>query len=182
MFKHAACAVIAGLLLANPALGAPPRESGFFVGGSFGAAEFDDDGLFYWLQFDDSDTSVTIFAGYKFFRYLALEARVGDLGRYTISDGVESEKLRVKLASAHAVGIAPLGQSGWELYGQLGLGRLDFSCSGCGDETVGSAGLGVRFSPARQLAIGAQLDAYAWDEGPFELAVTTAQLVLQYLF
>lgn len=66
--------------------------------------------------------------------------------------------------------------------GQLGLGRLDFSCSGCGDETVGSAGLGVRFSPARQLAIGAQLDAYAWDEGPFELAVTTAQLVLQYLF
>ena len=186
MIKQLAFGIISLTLLASPALGAAPKEKGFFIGGAFGTTEFDDDGAFSWLRFDDTDTSITLSAGYKFFRYFAVEARYADLGTYTISSGFARESFDLSVVSAHAVGIIPFGQSGWEIYGQLGLGRIDVECGGCGDETAGSAGLGVRFSPAAQFAVGVQIDAYAWEEDDFDrtydLSVATIQLAFQYLF
>jgi hypothetical protein len=182
MIKHTGPALVAGLLLASPAMGAPPKESGFYIGGAIGAAEFDDDGAFAGLQFDDSDVSVTLFAGYRFMRHFALEGRAGNLGSYTVCTGFPCETLEIRLASVHAVGIAPLGQHGWELYGQIGLGQVYFSCRHCGDAGIGSAGIGLRYAPVRQLTVGLQFDVYAWEEGPDEPSVATAQLALQYSF
>lgn len=184
MIRITGTSIVALLLLANPALGAAPKASGFFLGGAIGAAELDDDGAFsYFYDLDDSDTSFTLSAGYKFIPYFAVEARIGNLGTYSISDGFSQESVEVTSVTAHAVGIVPFGQSGWELFGQLGLGQIDFDCSGCEDETVGSAGLGIRFSPTGHLSVGVQVDAYAWEEDDYyDFSISTMQFVLQYLF
>ena len=94
--------------------------------------------------------------------------------------------------SVHAVGYIPFGSSGWELFGQLGLGRLniDTNCCGDEDETVGSAGIGVRWYPITNLGLSLQVDAYAWEDDSFEdiggpsydLAIGTTQLAVHWLF
>lgn len=185
MIRQFTPAIVAMAFLANPAFGAPPTNSGFFIGGGFGTSEFDDDGAFSWLRFDDSDTTFGFSAGYKFFRYFAVEARYGDLGTYSISNGFATETFDVSVVSAHAVGIIPFAQSGWELYGQLGVGQVELKCAGCSDETAASAGLGVRFSPTTQLAIGVQVDAYVWEEEfdrRYDFSVASMQAVIQYSF
>ena len=182
MPKNIGIIIILATVFSSPALAASPKEKGFFLGGAFGAAELDDDGAFSWLDFDDSDSSLALFAGYKFIPYFAIEGRVSDLGTYTISDGFSKESLEATSLSVHAVGLVPFGQSGWELYGQLGIGSIEFDCIGCSDETAGSAGLGIRYSFGRQLAVGAQIDAYAWEEDDFDFSIATTQLIIQYLF
>lgn len=183
MIKNIGIAIVAATILSGPAFAAPPKERGFFLGGTIGSATFDDDGAFAWYELDDSDTSLTLFAGYKFIPYFGIEARIGDLGTYSISNGLFTESVKVTSLSLHAVGLIPFGLSGWELYGQLGLGTVDFDCSGCSDETAASAGIGIRYSFTRQVALGVQVDAYAWeDDDYYDMSIATTQLVIQYLF
>jgi hypothetical protein len=174
--------VIASLSFATPALGAMPMESGFYLGAAAGTTEFDDEGVFDGLGFDDTDNSLLAFGGYKFFPYLAVEARVGDLGTYSVNPLVTAERVSIDVMSAHVVGILPLGNSGWDLNAQLGVGRAEFSCSDCSDETVGSAGLGIRYFPTGQIGLGLRYDVYGWEEEPFDFSIGTAQLTLEFLF
>ena len=176
------------LCLSSSAIAVEPVARGFYIGGSAGVTELDDDGLFSGLSFDDSDTAYGIFGGYKILKYLAVEGRYTNLGTYSVSDGFDTVKLEGTALSAHVVGIIPFGSSGWELFGQLGLGRLniDTNCCGDDDETVGSAGIGVRFYPTAHLGLSLQIDAYAWEEDDgFEtadLAIGATQLGIHYLF
>lgn len=181
--------LLAATVFSNATLAAPPKENGFYIGGAVGVTELDDDGAFAFngLSFDDTDASFVLFGGYKFLRYFALEGRVSDLGSYSVGNGVESESIGIDVISAQAVGIIPFGESGWELFGQLGLGRADIDCTGCTDETVGSAGVGVRFFPTEHLSVGFQIDAFAYEDDSlasqtFDIGVGTSQLSLQYLF
>lgn len=182
MLKSIALCLVWMTLAVTSAFAAAPKESGFFIGAMAGSSEFDDDGAFSWTEFDDTDGSVIAFAGYKFMRHFAVEVRYGDLGTYSVEGGPFSGEFDVTVFSGHVVGLLPFGESGWELYGQIGLGNLDIDCRGCGSETAGAAGLGIRFSPIPKLAIGLQVDAYAWEEGPFDFAVSTGQFVVQYIF
>jgi hypothetical protein len=182
MFRSIALCLIAMALATTNAPAAAPKESGFFIGAMAGSSEFDDDGAFSWTDFDDTDGSIMAFAGYKFMRHFAVEVRYGNLGTFTVEDGSLKEELEFTVFSGHVVGLLPFGESGWELYGQIGLGNLDIDCRGCGSETAGAAGLGIRFSPIPKLAIGLQVDAYAWEDGPFDFAVSTGQFVVQYMF
>ena len=147
---------------------AEPGTNGFYVGASGGATEFDDDGWFQGANYDDSDSGYGIFAGYKFLRYLSAEGRYSDLGFDTTA------------FSAHVVGIIPFGKSGWELFGQLGVGSVDI------DEfdtrTVGSAGIGVRFYPTSHLGISLQTDAYVFEEDDYNPGFGSTQLAIHYLF
>jgi len=154
-----------------------------------GVTQFEDDGLFNGLDFDDSDAGFALFGGYKFLKYLAVEARLSSLGSYRLSGPGGSGDLETTAVSAHVIGIIPFGASGWELFGQLGLGGVNVDTDCCGDnsETVGSAGVGVRFFPSSHLGISLQTDAYAYQaDGPFggsyDIGITTTQLGLQYLF
>lgn len=157
---------------------------GFYAGVVAGASTLEDDGLFAGFNFDDSGNSYGFVGGYKFFRYLAAEVRVQNLGSYS----VEGESFDVTGVSAHAVGIVPLGRGGWELFGQLGVGslRFDSDCCGGGNSTAGSAGLGVRYYPTAHLGLSLQVDAYAWQEDgyydTYNVGVRTAQLGVHYLF
>jgi hypothetical protein len=65
-----------------------------------------------------------------FLPYFALEGRYVDLGTFTVN----TLDIDVTATSIHAVGIVPFGESGWELFGQLGLGVVNFDLSGPSDE------------------------------------------------
>ena len=143
---------------------AAPAEKGAYIGGGFGITTLEDDGLFNGLTFDDEDSGFGIFGGYKFFKHLAVEARYSDFGTFT----VEGLGIDASVTSVHVVGIIPFADSGWELFGQLGLGTVDISIPGdSSSETVGAAGLGVRYSFGENLSVGLQTDAYAYEEVDF---------------
>lgn len=172
------------------ATAAEQQSRGFYAGGMAGATSFDDDGLFNGLKFDDSGVGYAAFAGYKFFRYLSVEGRLSYLGSYSIKDPYygQKEDFDASAISAHVVGIIPFGKIGWEMFGQLGIGslKLDANCCGNDNQTVGSAGLGVRFYPNPHLGISLQTDAYAFEEdayyGTYDIGIVATQLGIQYIF
>jgi hypothetical protein len=176
-------AALALSCVASNALAAEPLSRGFYVGAMVGGAQLDDDGAFRGLSFDDSDVGYGVFGGYKILKYLAVEARILNLGSYR----VETEKVDVTAYSAHVVGIIPFGTSGWEMFGQLGFGNAKFD-TGYGDDknTVGSAGLGARYYPSPHFGISLQIDAYAYEEDIFgekyDIGVVTTQAAFHYLF
>jgi hypothetical protein len=185
-------ALIACTLLSasGSATAAEQQARGFYAGGMAGVTNFDDDGLFNGYKFDDSGTGYAAFGGYKFFRYLAVEGRLSYLGGYSVKDPYygQKENFDASAISAHVVGIIPFGKSGWEMFGQLGVGsmRLDANCCGNDNQTVGSAGLGVRFYPDPHLGISLQTDAYAFEEnayyGNYNIGIVSTQLGIQYIF
>jgi hypothetical protein len=170
------------------------KEKGGYIGGAFGVTEFDDDGLFdgSGVVVDDKDSSIQLYGGYKFLKYFALEGRLMDLGSYTFSDQFNpSANITVDTiaVTVNAVGILPLGSTLWELFGQLGFGQINFEATGLGDEdeTVGSAGIGVRVTPTEHFSIALQVDAYAWEDDSFagqtfDMSIATTQVAFQYNF
>jgi len=175
-------------LLSGLVNAAPPLESGGYIGGAIGASELDDDNFFVDNGFDlrdDEDSALQLFGGYRFNRYFAVEGRYAYLGEFD----VEGSDLDVDAVSVHAVLLVPIGNDGWELYGQLGLGRINVEILGEDeDETVGAAGLGVRYFATENLGIGLSFDGYAWEEDDspngrdYDIAVTTATLRVEYIF
>lgn len=187
MLLRIALLAVSSVALCTNAVAAPAKENGAYVGGTLGLAELDDDGAFNGLDFDDSDNAIIAHAGYKFIPYFAVEARVGDLGSYTVSGFGLSDTISIDVVSVHAVGIVPFGASGWEFFGQLGLGSADINCDGCSDETVGSAGIGVRYFPKPNLGISIQVDAWAYEDDSlgsqeFDVGVAATQVGISYLF
>jgi len=178
------------LFASGSAIAAEQEAHGFYAGGMLGVTNFDDDGLFNGYKFDDSDVGYAAFAGYKFFRYLSVEGRISYLGSYSIKDPFfgQKEDFDATALSVHVVGIIPFGKSGWEMFGQLGIGslKLDADCCGDDNQTVGSAGLGVRFYPSPHLGISLQTDAYAFEEdayyGTYDIGIVATQLGIQYIF
>jgi len=184
---HRACVCVLGFFVCSLAYAVPAKDSGFYLGGALGVTELEDDGAFAGLNVDDSDSSIQITGGYKISPNFAFEGRVSNLGDYTIS-GMGTVTIGVDVVSVHAVGILPVGEDGFEFFGQLGFGRadLDTSCCGSDDETVGSAGIGVRYFASEHFAIGLQIDAYAYEDKStgitYDMGVVTSQVSFQYLF
>lgn len=172
------------LALSGAAFAEPAKERGGYFSAGLAATSFDDDGAFAGLDFDDSDSGFAVFGGYKILKHFAVEARYNDFGTFTL----EGLGVDVSSWSAHVVGIIPFGTSGWELFGQLGLGTVTFDI-GMGDEeteSVGSAGMGVRFSWSSNFSVAAQLDAYAYEDTSmgtsYDVGVTSTMLSFQYIF
>jgi len=160
------------------------NDRGAYIGGAFGITSFEDDGAFAGQQFDDSDTSLQLYGGYKFLRYFSLEGRLLSLGSYSLGP----TEIDATAFSVNAVGIIPFGGSGWELFGQLGLGQINLDVSGFEDEdeTIGSAGIGVRFTPTEHFSIALQTDAYAWEDNnlgtTYDVGIVATQVAFQYNF
>jgi Outer membrane protein beta-barrel domain len=170
----AATLMIASAQFLAPSIGgaAEPNTPGFYVGAMAGVTEFDDDGLFGGARYDDSDSGYAIFGGYKILKYLAVEVRLSDLGFDTTG------------VSGHVVGIIPFGKSGWEIFGQLGIGSVDIE--DWDTKTVGSAGIGVRYYPTVHLGLSVQTDAYVFEEDDFgsshDPSYGATQFGVHYLF
>lgn len=177
--------IVATLLVAfGTAQAAEPKATGAYIGGGVGTSLFDDGDAFAGFTRDDSDTSTMLFAGYKMFRYLAIEGRYSDFGTFDIGGA----PFDVSALSAHLVGTVPFGDSGWELYGQLGVGTLEFD-AGFGiddDQSAASGGIGLRFSPSPNISIGIQADALVWEDdllGPaYDLGIIGTSLTARIIF
>lgn len=181
MFRKLAIAMVF-LAMASAASAEAPKERGVFVGLAGGSAVFDDDGAIGY--YDDTDTAVQGYIGYKFFRHFGIEARLVNFGSY--SDGFDS--LDLSSVSAHVVGYIPFGNSGWELSGQIGYAQIDQEVTGWYSESelAGSAGIAIRWHITPSFAIGAQVDAYVWENSDigsgYDLSVATNLLSIQFNF
>lgn len=159
-----------------------PKAKGAYLGLSVGITLVDTDGAFF-LD-DDQDSAIQGYFGYKFIKHFAIEARVADLGSY--SDGFDTFDL--SSVSIHAVGIIPFGESGWELFGQIGLAQINQNVAGFGseDDSAATAGLGVRWHINPKIAVAAQIDAYVWQNdfigSEYDLSVGAQMLSFQVNF
>ena len=138
------------MLASSPVMANAENDKGWYAGLGIGSATYSADTIT-----DDSEVSLTAFGGYKFNKYLALQANVVNLGEYT-GDGVVIDSTDVSGVSMTVVGIIPLGSQGFELFGRLGLGLLsyeqnyelwgtEYSNSSIGDALVSS--VGVNYTP-----------------------------------
>jgi len=182
--KTLVTAVLLGLSAA--AYAAEPPARGAYMGAGFGSSTYDDDGAFRGLSFDDTDTSLQLFGGYKFFKHFAVEGRYQDFGSFTLSD-LQTVDIDVSTISVHAVGIVPFGTSGWEFFGHLGLGIVSQDVAAFDDDAgaVGG-GIGIRWYATPNFALTAQTDVFVWEDdsiGPtLDVSVSAAQLAVQYIF
>jgi len=181
MFAKILTAIVL-IAAAATATAEPSQERGFYLVGAGGQSIYDDGGSFGNFG-DDEDRSIQLAAGYKILKYLSVEARYVDFGTFDVF----LDEINVSTTSIHAVGIVPFRQSGWEFFGQLGLGsvRLDYDSDNFldGSESTVSAGFGFRWYPTPQVAIGIQTDAYVWDQNnDWETSVGGTQLSVQVIF
>ena len=180
MFKKAVV-VLALIVATGTAAAGPPQEKGFYVVGAAGESIYDSD---WFGNFgDDDDNSFHIAVGYKILRYLAIEARYADFGTFEVF----LDEFDVSATSIHVVGIAPFGQSGWEFFGQLGLGSVDvdydFDNFLDGSESAMAGGIGFRWYPTPKVALGIQTDVYVWDyNNGWGSSVGATQLSLEFIF
>ena len=171
-------------VICSTATAAESKPKGAYIGGGLGISIFDDGGAFAGAIVDDEDTSFQIHGGYKFLKHFAVEARYLNLGTFSVS-GLDID---VSSISVHGVGIIPFAESGWELFGQLGIGIVNFDLSGFGDEDedVFAGGIGIRYSTSQNFSMALQTDVYVWEDaslGPtYDLSVGSTQLTFQYIF
>jgi hypothetical protein len=134
-------------------------------------------------------------ARHRMLKYFAVEARIGNLGEYRREDNFDPVQSEFATYTGNAVGILPFGDSGVELYGQLGAGlianRMDSTFSEAQSSTaVGTYGLGFRYtrSSASPLSLTAGYNAYRFqaandsEPGRSDQMLSKASLGLQYDF
>lgn len=191
--KKQLVAVVAISLLSASAFAEAPKE-GWFAGVSAGAAKVNENafrGPTYVVQsdvvsIDDKDASLQVWGGYRLADWVSMEARYSTLGEYvTNGDGIagqDQDKTEAEALSVHMKLIWPFGDSGFDVYGQLGLGIAkwdsDFTVvefeglpplngqsrfSASGTEPAVSYGVGVRWTIIPQLTMQLAVDAYRFD-------------------
>ena len=202
-------AVVAISLLSASAFAEAPKE-GWFAGVSAGAAKVNENafrGPTYVVQsdvvsIDDKDASLQVWGGYRLADWVSMEARYSTLGEYvTNGDGTagqDQDKTEAEALSVHMKLIWPFGDSGFDVYGQLGLGIAkwdsDFTViefedgippingqsrfSASGTEPAVSYGVGVRWTMIPQLTLQLAVDAYRFDgAGTFSYVTSTGPTV-----
>ena len=144
-------ALVCLLFLGTLAPSAEAGDDGFYVGGSFAITRKDTESTEFELfagdlqdfvflftptdertSFDDSDTSYSLFVGYRFTRHIAVEggyARLGELSYRSFASGdfpMDRGTLNIAMDSetsgftVSALGILPINYN-WEVYGRAGV-------------------------------------------------------------
>ena len=165
---------------AGTAAAGPSKEKGFYLVGAAGQSVYDEGGAFGNFG-DDTDNALQFAVGYKFLRYFAVEARYADFGSFSVG----FQDFDVDATSIHAVGIVPFGQSGWEFFGNIGLGTVKRNNVGNinFDDSSMAGGIGFRWYPTPNVAIGVQTDVHVWDDdNDWESSVGANQFSVQVIF
>jgi len=168
----AAVLVLGGLVAASAA----PAQ-GFYIGGSVGQSDYDDNNAIPDLitsgSVDGSDTGFKIFGGYQFNQHFGLELSWVDLGKAGYSGrfgalNVTGGSVETSGLNFSAVGILPLG-SNFALFGKVGFfawesnasdvtGGLPFS--GTEDGSDVSYGIGASFNFTKNLSMRAEWERF----------------------
>ena len=171
--------LVAAALLALGGLVAASQTAaqGFYIGGSVGKSDFDDDNAIPDLitsgSVDGSDTGFKIFGGYQFNQHFGVELAWVDLGKAGYSGTfsglpVTGGTVETSGLNLSAVGILPLG-SGFALFGKAGFfaweskakdvtGGLPFS--GKEDGTDLSLGIGASYDFTKNFGIRAEWERF----------------------
>ena len=176
-------------------------EEGWFAGVSYGASKIDEKAFRSAtdvVSIDDQDSSVQLWGGYRLADWVSVEGRYSTLGEYVaaVDDGSAEgteDKSEAEAFSVHMKLILPFGESGFDVYGQLGVGvakwdsdlvltdfgddappdsgQSQFSTSGT--EPVVSYGVGVRWTVIPRLTLQLAVDAYQF-KGTGAISYTNA--------
>jgi OOP family OmpA-OmpF porin len=174
--------LIAGLLVlaSGSSYAEPAKQVGVYVGANAGWTWWDDDNaLPEHRGMNDTDITWQVNAGYKFNKNFAIDARYADIGRYWVFPNTD---YNFRAWTVNAVGILPLSNSGWEVFGQAGAGQVREVKTFRETETAYTVGAGVRYSINRQLSLSAQTDLYTWDSNSFDNYIYTLAAGIQYIF
>jgi OOP family OmpA-OmpF porin len=173
--------VIAAVVLVLSGLFAASQASaqGFYVGGSVGKSDIDDEvasGLITAGSVDGSDTGLKIFGGYQFNQNFGLEVAYVDLGEASYSGTfsglpVTGGKVEISGLNVSAVGTFPVSPS-FAVFGKVGLfawdaeasdvtGGVPFSASDDGTDI--SYGIGVSYNFTKNLSARAEWEAFKTD-------------------
>lgn len=132
---------------------ATPSFAGFYVGASYGntTIEVDEPGF----SFDADDPSWKVFGGYRFLKFVGVEASYVELG--SPSDG--SVTIESKGWDAFGVGMLPLGPFG--LFAKIGVITTDTDITSLAEEssTDPAYGVGAEFSFLK-IAIRAEYERF----------------------
>jgi len=169
---------IALLLASGLASAAVQPEEGWYVGVAGGATQIDKDKIVggSGIELDDKDSSVQLYGGYKFANWVAIEGRYTTLGEYSLKEGDNETKLDTSALTANMKLIWPWGKSGFDVYGQLGVGVGLWESELPADATTGrpaskvdgneplvTLGAGIRWTFIERLTLSLAIDGYQFE-------------------
>jgi hypothetical protein len=128
------------------------HEQGWYAGGGFGSTNYSSRKV---KDIDSGDLSLSVFGGYTFNRYFGLQGGYSNLGNYSGGEGL-LKSIDLSAINFTAIGILPLGESDFDLFGRLGLAVLNYTQnfelndekienSSTGDAII--AAIGINYTP-----------------------------------
>ncbi|MDG1462937.1 MAG: porin family protein [Gammaproteobacteria bacterium] len=186
--------IVALFLALSATANAEVKAEGAYVGASVGVAKYSASGEIDGLGTDGKEGVAGLFGGYKFMRHLAIEGRYVDLGKNTLKDdGAGVGNADFSVVTLNIVGLLPLGDSNWELMGQVGAGygyyTFEFYDDGQllkGNQITPSIGIGARWTPTPKITLQISADRYKFsakeDGGKISNKFGVAQFGAQYNF
>ncbi len=180
--NRAARALSAAILLL--ASGGVLAQAGPYLGGALGQSKFkewcDTGGSPVTLaSCEDTDTSWRVLGGYRFNRYVGVEATYVDWGEVTASTNTARVSAKQNSYGLAAVGTMPLGER-FELFGKAGFLNTEQETTSTRtvtrDETELHYGLGVKYAFTRNWALRGE-----W-ENTDKLKVELLSIGVEYRF
>ena len=129
--RNTALALLLLLFATGPAWA--DEDRGLYLGAGVGSYTLEVDDL-EGFRFDDDDTALKVFGGWRFNPYFALELAYLDLGNPTQDFGGVTVETELTGFAPYVVGTLPLGM--FELFGKIGYYVYDV------EATVSAAGFG----------------------------------------
>ena len=170
-------ASLLALLAGASAFGAnAPDDKGFYAGAGVGQSFVDEAG------YDDEDTAFSVFGGYQFNRYFAVEGAYTDFGK--IEPEALGSDLEADAASITAVGIVPITDK-FSAYAKAGFSRWNLdtelpAVTGTQDDsgTDPTYGLGVQYNITDAVSLRGEYNRFEVED----IDLDVAQLQVRYSF
>ena len=152
------------LVLGMASMASVPALAGpFYAGASIveSKVKVEDSGF----DFDSSDTSYKIYAGYQFFKFFGVEGSYVDFGNLNDSSGGIDVDVKSTAWDAFAVGIIPFGKH-FQIFGKFGLVRwdTDTDVSGAGSDSDSgndtAYGAGLEFIFGKHFGVRGEYERY----------------------
>ena len=150
------------------AFGANAQDNGFYAGAGVGQSFVDED------VYDDEDTAFSVFGGYQFNKYFALEAGYADFGK--IEPEGTGPALEADTAYLTAVGSLPITEQ-FSAYAKAGFHNwnLDTDLPGLvnnGDDsgTDPTYGVGVQYRFTDNVALRGEYSRFEVEDADVDLA------------
>lgn len=155
--------------LGAAAFSANAQDTGFYAGAGVGQSFVDEQ------AYDDEDTAFSVFGGYQFNRYFALEAGYADFGKVEAEGGVGPD-LEANAGYLTAVGSVPITDN-FSAYAKAGFHRWDLDADlpgvvGNGDDSGSDPtyGLGAQYRFTDRVALRGEYNRFEVEDTDVDLA------------